>query len=144
MAIDFEDDVQQSAAVVIFDTLGRLLLQLRDNAPGVTFGGMIGLFGGDREVSETFRECAARELQEELSLSIPPERLEHIATFKGIYPELPGLTVHEEVFQLHEAPADELIVTEGSLLALDVSQVRELEHRLTPTARVGLAKILGF
>jgi 8-oxo-dGTP diphosphatase len=134
---------KETAPTVVFDTKGRLLLQLRDDIPEILFPGMIGLFGGHREGAETFLQCAVRELEEELSYSIPPERFEHIATFKGVYRELPGTPVHAEIFVVRDVPADELIVTEGSLLVFDVSQIHELEHRLTPTARIALAKVLG-
>ena len=84
-----------------------------------------------------------RELQEELRYSIPPERFEHIATFAGIYREMPNNPVHAEIFVVRNVPVDKLIVTEGSLLIFDVSRIRELDHKLTPTARIGLAKVLG-
>ena len=39
-----QDEVRETAPVVLFDTKGRLLLQLRDDLPKVVFPGMIGLF----------------------------------------------------------------------------------------------------
>jgi len=144
MSIENEPgEARETAPVVVFDTSGRLLLQLRDDLPGLLFRGMIGLFGGHREGSETFLECAVRELQEELSYSIPSERFEHIVTFKGAYSELAGATIHAEIFVVRDVPVDELTVTEGSLVVLDVRQLHELEHRLTPTARIGLTKVVG-
>jgi 8-oxo-dGTP diphosphatase len=59
--------LREIAPTVIFDDCGRLLLQLRDDIPGILYPGVIGLFGGHREGDETFLACAVREIHEELS-----------------------------------------------------------------------------
>src|SRR5215468_6548023 len=72
---------REVAAALLIDTRGRFLLQQRDNVPGILFPGKIGLFGGHREGDETFLECAVREVHEEISYFISPERFEHLASF---------------------------------------------------------------
>ncbi len=131
------------APTVVFDTKGRLLLQLRDDKPGILFPGMIGLFGGHREGDETFLECATRELEEELSYYIAPERFEHIATRKGKDSEVSGGIVCAEIFIVRDVPVEELTITEGSLLIVDVSEFDKIEHRLTPSARFALERALA-
>jgi 8-oxo-dGTP diphosphatase len=131
------------APTVIFDAKGRLLLQLRDDKPGILFPGMIGLFGGHREGDETFLECAIRELEEELSYYIPPERFEHIATRKGNDSEVSGGIVCAEIFIVRDVPVEELTITEGSLLIVDVTELDKIEHRLTPSARFALERALA-
>ncbi|WP_373456544.1 NUDIX domain-containing protein [Pseudomonas fluorescens] len=42
---------------------GRLILQQRDNIPGILHPGKVGLFGGHREGDESFVACIAREIQ---------------------------------------------------------------------------------
>ena len=64
---------REIAAAVVVDSAGKFLLQQRDNIPGILYPGKVGLFGGHREGSETFLECVARELHEELSYFIPQE-----------------------------------------------------------------------
>ena len=56
-----------SAAAIIHDNAGNILLQLREDLPKVAFGGYWGLFGGRVEAGETPLIGLARELQEELS-----------------------------------------------------------------------------
>jgi 8-oxo-dGTP diphosphatase len=141
--IDVRGQSRDTAPVVLFDTQGRLLLQLRDDVPGVLFGGMIGLFGGHREGTETFLECAVRELREELSCTFPAHRYEYLCSFRGIYPELPDVKVRAELFVLRGVSADALIVAEGTLVVCNVGDIHKLQHRLTPTARLGLATVLG-
>ena len=130
------------APTVVFDTKGRLLLQLRDDKPGILFPGMIGLFGGHREGDETFLECAIRELEEELSYHIPPERFEHIATREGRDSEIAGGVVCAEIFIVRDVPVEKLTITEGSLLIVEVSEFDKIEHRLTPSARFALERAL--
>ena len=43
---------REVSCAIILDTLGRFLLQLRDNVPGILQPGKIGLFGGHREDGE--------------------------------------------------------------------------------------------
>jgi 8-oxo-dGTP diphosphatase len=134
---------RESALVVIFDTNGRLLLQLRDDLPEVLFGGMISLFGGYREGAESFLECAVRELKEELSCAIPKERFQHVTTFIGTYAELPGITLQAEIFVVRDIPIHELVVTEGSLAICDVDAINQVEPKLTPIARTGIKAVLA-
>jgi len=70
--------LHEIAPTVIFDNLGRLLLQQRDDIPGILYPGAIGLFGGHREGEETFLACAVREMHEELSFYVPPERFDFL------------------------------------------------------------------
>ncbi len=71
---------REFTCAVLIDTLGRFLLQQRDNVPGIVHPGKIGLFGGHRECGETYLQCIVREVHEELSYFIPPERFEYLAT----------------------------------------------------------------
>jgi hypothetical protein len=41
------------ACAILIDSQARLLLQQRDNIPGIMFPGKVGLFGGSREGNET-------------------------------------------------------------------------------------------
>lgn len=45
---------RETASAVLIDTAGRLLLQHRDDIPGILYPGMVGLFGGHRKGNETF------------------------------------------------------------------------------------------
>ena len=130
--------IREIAGAVIFDTSGRLLLQLRDNIPGILYPGKITLFGGHREGDETFLECVVREIHEELSFYIPPERFEPIAQRTGPDKEVPGGIVRAEMFVTREVPVDRVIVTEGSLRIVRVEEIGGLMEELTPSALFGL------
>ena len=61
------------------------LLQQRDNVPGTVHPGKIGLFGGHRECGETYLQCIVREVHEELSYFIPPERFESATNGQSLH-----------------------------------------------------------
>ena len=135
---DSVSQIREIAGAVIFDTSGRLLLQLRDDIPGILYPGKVTLFGGHREGNETFLECVVREIHEELSFFIPPERFEPIAQRTGPDKEVPGGMVRAEIFVTREVPVDKLLVTEGSLKIVRVDELGEIAGELTPSALFGL------
>jgi len=135
--------VREIAAAIVVDTSGRLLLQLRDDVPDILYPGKIGLFGGHREGNETFLNCVVREIHEELSYYLPPERFEPVARRVGLDSEVPGGTVHAEFFIAREVPVDKLKVTEGRLRIVDVNELTEIDNDLTPSARFALQSFFG-
>ena len=82
--------IREIAAAVLFDTAGNLLLQLRDDIPGILFPGKVGLFGGHREGGETFLDCVVCEIHEELSFFVPPDQFDLITKRSGPDSEVPG------------------------------------------------------
>lgn len=57
--------------VIMVNPSGQVLLQQRDEKPGLAFAGCWTLFGGQVEPGETPDEGIARELMEELEIEIP-------------------------------------------------------------------------
>jgi 8-oxo-dGTP diphosphatase len=106
--------MREAAAAILLDPSGRLLLQLRDNIPNILYPGMIGLFGGHREGDETFLECVVREIHEELSFYLPPERFRSIARHIGPDFDMRGGALHAEFFVARGFPFEDAIVTEGT------------------------------
>ncbi|TMV78528.1 NUDIX domain-containing protein [Thioclava sp. BHET1] len=54
---------------------GRVLSIQRDDFPGLPWAGYWDLPGGGREPGESPQACLLREIEEELTLRLPPERL---------------------------------------------------------------------
>ena len=81
---------REIACAIIIDTLGRFLLQQRDDVPGIIHPGKVGVFGGHREGDETFLQCVVREVCEELSYLVPPERFEHVLSHEGVDMDVDG------------------------------------------------------
>jgi 8-oxo-dGTP diphosphatase len=128
---------REVAAAIVIDSTGRLLLQQRDDIPGILYPGMVGLFGGHREGNETFLECVVRELHEELSYFIPPERFEHVWSYDGPDWGNKDRTLRGEYFVVRDIPINQINVTEGALLVVAPNDAAELSAKMTPgTLRV--------
>jgi 8-oxo-dGTP diphosphatase len=129
---------REIACAIIIDTLGRFLLQHRDNIPGVLQPGKVGLFGGHREADETYLQCVVREIHEEISYFISPDRFEHLVSYDGIEADSEGGTVRGEIYIARDVPVGALIVTEGSLLIVEPDKLVTVEHKFAPSARVAM------
>jgi 8-oxo-dGTP diphosphatase len=130
--------LREIAPTITIDVLGRLLLQQRDEIPNILYPGAIGLFGGHREGDETFLACAVREIHEELSFYVPPERFKFLARFEGADPENPGGNVRAEYFVVRGLRVSDLKVTEGQLLVVQPREISAIRPKLTPGARFAL------
>jgi 8-oxo-dGTP diphosphatase len=134
------------AIAVVLDTTGRYLFQRRDDIPGIAYPGRLSLFGGHREPDETYLACIARELREELSYPIAPERFELLTSLDECGEVVGGDIVRGTVFLVRGIPSDEIVVTEGSLEIVDPGELmhslRRLERDLTPASRFGLKAFL--
>ena len=68
---DWQEIGQIAACAILQDSKRRFLLQLRDLNPGTMGGGLWGVFGGRLEPNEDLRTCVAREMAEEIGITIP-------------------------------------------------------------------------
>ena len=122
------------ACAIVIDTLGRLLLQQRDDIPGIAFPGKIGLFGGDLEDDETFLQCVVREVNEEIGCHIPPERFQYLCGQRT--------TAKGEYFVVRGVPVEAVTVTEGSLVIAEIKDLPSLAQRLVPTAYEAIRRFI--
>jgi len=134
---------REVASAIMIDTQGRFLLQQRDQAPGIAQPGKIGLFGGHREVGETYLECVVREVYEEIGYFISADRFEHLVSYSGTEFDIDGDTMRGEFFIARDIPIDELNVTEGSLLVVEPDKLATLEHKLAPSVRFAMQALQG-
>jgi 8-oxo-dGTP diphosphatase len=134
---------REFTCAVLIDTFGRFLLQQRDNVPGIVHPGKIGLFGGHRECGETYLQCIVREVHEELSYFLPPERFEYLASYDATDINSEGETIiHGEFFVARYMPVEKVMVTEGTLYIAELGELSALEHRLSPSGKAGLTAFL--
>jgi 8-oxo-dGTP pyrophosphatase MutT (NUDIX family) len=135
--------MREAAAAILFDPLSRLLLQLRDNIPNIHYPGKIGLFGGHREGDESFLDCVVREVHEELSFYVPPERFRFVARHIGPDFDMRGGALHAEFFVASEVPIEKLIITEGALKIVALNELGQIRNVLTPSAQFAFEAFLG-
>lgn len=137
MAAKLENVREATAAIILADD-GRLILQRRDNIPGILHPGKVGLFGGHREGNESFVDCIAREIQEEIGYRVPGHRFEHLATRTGPDPDVPGGMVHGEIYVIRGVPMEQLTIAEGTLVAILPEEISAIASKLVPSARSAL------
>jgi len=73
--------MQTVAQIILVRRDGAIILQHRDDKPGITNPGALSAFGGNVEPGETPLQAAYRELQEETNLVVQLSELE----FFGVY-----------------------------------------------------------
>jgi 8-oxo-dGTP diphosphatase len=134
---------REVACALLIDTRGRLLLQRRDDIPGILQPGKVGLFGGHREREETYLQCVVREIYEEISYLIPAGRFKHLTSYNG--PDLDGAggSVRGELFVADEIPSDKLTITEGALLIVEPDRAMTITPELTPFASLVVRAFLN-
>jgi 8-oxo-dGTP diphosphatase len=135
---------REIACAIIIDTRGRFLLQQRDDIPGILQPGKVGLFGGHRDGNETYLQCVVREIHEELSYFVAPDRFEHLVSYNGIEVDAEGGSVRGEFFIARDVPVDALMVTEGSLLIVEPDKLASVEHILAPSARIAMKALFDM
>ena len=108
-----------------------LLLQLRDDIPGILAPGKIGLFGGHCEDNETGLDCAVREIAEETSYAVPRQRFRLLTRYAG--PDLDGTSgqLDAEIYIVRDIPVERLTITEGSLLSISKNDIPRLKEKMT-------------
>jgi len=123
---------REVAAAIIVGTCGRLLLQQRDDIPGLLYGGLFGLFGGHKEGIETPIETVQREIEEETGLAFDAERFEPLVNFSVTYPAGGGM--QGAYYVLRNVPLADVVITEGSPLVIAQSELPAILGRMTPSA----------
>ena len=129
--------MREIASTLLLDTAGRFLFQQRDNIAGITEPGKIGLFGGHREGNETFLECIAREVSEEIGINLPLEGFQPLTVYEGIDLEIGG-PIRAEFFVARNISLTEIRVAEGCLVIANAEKIPRLRGRLTAYAQLAL------
>jgi 8-oxo-dGTP pyrophosphatase MutT (NUDIX family) len=129
------------AGALLVDTRGRILLQQRDNIPEILYPGRIGLFGGHRELGETYLQCVVREVDEEISFFIAPERFRPLVTYTQTV-DVTGTVRYGEIFVAQGIELKQLKVTEGALFIMTPDELPEVNTKLSPAARLALVAYL--
>ena len=137
-----EQDIRDFAAAILVDQSDRLLLQRRDNIPGILHPGKLALFGGRRDPGETQLECIVREVFEEIGWRISAEDFTLFISLNGADPEGIARHVRGAVFIARDVPSDDLMVTEGELLIVHPSEFAGIRSDMTPMARVAVEAFL--
>lgn len=137
-----ETGLRRAACAILLGTCGRLILQQRDDVPGIVYPGLVSLFGGHIEPGEDPHQCIQRELEEEIGVRLPLSALEPFFTFRTRFADPSEREVEISIFIASGLPADGLHVTEGGLLLLPLDKAVQRFLRMTPTTSYALSEFL--
>jgi 8-oxo-dGTP pyrophosphatase MutT (NUDIX family) len=118
---------------------GKVVLQLRDDIPGIDNPGMITSFGGAAEPGETAIDCALREIEEETGLQADPAVLRYIGAISK-RDRNSNMTACV-FFLLAGVEPTSLVVTEGTAIILSLGEIAA-DPRVTPACRAMAARIV--
>jgi 8-oxo-dGTP diphosphatase len=135
-------DVRRAACAILFGTCGQLILQQRDDVPGIVYPGLVSLFGGHIEPGEDAHACIQRELDEEIGVRLPLAALEPFFTFRARFADAAERDVEIAIYIASGLRAGALHVTEGSLLLLPLAKAAQRFDRMTPTTSYALSEFL--
>jgi 8-oxo-dGTP diphosphatase len=93
--------------VIMEDHNGRIALQLRDDSPEVVNAGKWSIFGGKVEQGEKAEQAALREMHEELTVELLPEKLIYLGEYF-----LPDTEFHIFYYSV-DKELDDAILNEG-------------------------------
>lgn len=128
---------QRYSGVLLVLPDGQVLLQRRDDDPRIVNPGRVTLFGGLAEGGEDARECAVRELGEELGLVVAPAELAYLAG--TVKEEDSGALTECSLYVLHLEPDVELVQREGAGICRAGAAAALADPRLSEVARFGIA-----
>lgn len=99
-------------AIIIKNPAGKVLLNLRDNNPDITFSNCWTLPGGRVELNERPQQAALRELREETGLELP---LTFWKVYERHHPEK-NAVVEQHIFVSNINEQPKLVLGEGQAL----------------------------
>lgn len=132
-----------AVAIVFITKGGKYYLQLRGSDPYKGAAGLIGGFGGKIEPGETAVQAAKRELEEETSLRISPQRLRELGdvTVVSDY-QLKPTEVHLTAFLLQLKPGETFAATEGAIVELTKAEAIARSEAITPGTLACFKKVV--
>lgn len=104
---------------VLFDKSGNVIVQSRDQKPGIVNPGMITLFGGGQDENEPSQACIIRELSEELGLKAGPDDLRFLGYVDKVETD-DGIT-RCSIFSVDGIEPDALRLREGRAIAINTA-----------------------
>ena len=129
--------MNQWAGGLIVTNDGRLVLQQREDKPGITLPGKVAMFGGTVEPNETVEKAAERELLEELNLKVNGWQLEKLGVYQKTK-ELDGEDYEIHVFLVRDVDPKGLELREGKAIRY-VSRGENLDEiELTRITRLAI------
>lgn len=138
--VDIEETNIGAHALLITNE-GKVIMQLRDDLPGIVNPGLISLFGGTIKSGESVEEGLKRELRDELELNLD----DYIVEKMGVYTktkELDGVDWVVHIFLIHGVIREELNLKEGKSIVCNYPYEIQKSDKLTRITKLVLTDYL--
>jgi 8-oxo-dGTP pyrophosphatase MutT (NUDIX family) len=132
------DQTRRFAGAFIIDADQNLILQLRDNKPGIRSPGAVSVFGGGVEAGESPIDGLVRELFEELAFKVDRHDLAFLGSAQKVENDL---STDCEFYVLRNVDLSRCTVSEGRAITLAPDQALT-DRRMTPICSTMLRKLI--
>lgn len=136
MSVDVEE-TNVGAHAILIDTKGRIILQQRDSNPKIDNPGMITMFGGTINKSETEIQGLKRELREELEFVPNDHDIKKLNTYFKTK-EKDGIEYSINVFIIKNVDIKNLKMNEGAGLVHDFPKTIITNPKLTRICKLAI------
>jgi 8-oxo-dGTP pyrophosphatase MutT (NUDIX family) len=133
------EETDIGATAILISKSNKILLQERDDNPNIYNPGMIGMFGGTINKSETIESGLIRELKEEIGINIKDFRKSKLGVFYKTK-EQDGIDYKVNVFIIKNVPIKSLKITEGKLIVLRNEKTILENTKLSRITKLALTK----
>lgn len=132
-------------SMIIIKRGESFILQRRPVDPNIGASGLIGCFGGKKELNETDEEAAYRELLEELDIQtdhrqIKLERIDTVSV-ESDYRQS-SIIVRAAIFSLNLNSNVTVRTKEGDLVELTLAEIKQSLSSLTPATREAFKNLI--
>ncbi|MBP9817896.1 NUDIX domain-containing protein [Candidatus Shapirobacteria bacterium] len=134
--VDIEE-TKVGAHALLVTSEGKIILQQRDEKPGIVNPGLISMFGGSAQKGELMEECLERELKEELEINIYLDQVKKLGIFYKTK-EIDGQDYEANVFVVKGVEVEKLKVNEGKGIVCDCPAELLKLKKLTRVTRLAL------
>ena len=134
--VDIEETNVGAHAMLVTNE-GKIILQQRDNKPGIVNPGLISIWGGSLRLDESEEIGLKRELMEELEINIENYRVSKLGVFKKTAEE-DGQNYLANVFIIENVKIEDLKIHEGKGVVGDYPAELLKSDKLTRITRLVL------
>lgn len=120
------------SGVLLVSSEELFILQRRENRPSISNPGQVSTFGGMSWPGESPIECALREVQEEVSLSLKPDDLQVLYTTSVAKQDA---LIYCSFFFVRQIDPSALLLLEGEGIELLTSEEFHRHLKITPLCR---------
>jgi len=142
MVVD-QEETKVGAHVILATAEGKIIIQQRDNNPGIVNPGFIALFGGTLRSGDSVEEGLKREPKEEVNLNIEKYSVAKLNIYYKTK-ELDGMDYTANVFLVKGVKTNDIEVHEGLGFVCDYPENILKMYKLTRITRLAVEDYLAF